>query len=106
MRQVGDSERCVMPVYYVYILQSVKDGKFYTGYTADLEKRLHDHNRGNTRSLRNRRPLKLVYIEAFNSKTEALKKERLLKSIDGRKIRKSLIENFPKESLKQFNVGL
>ncbi|HDP69106.1 MAG TPA: hypothetical protein ENN20_11515 [Candidatus Marinimicrobia bacterium] len=37
---------------YVYILHSEKDGGFYIGYTANLSRRVQQHNAGKTRSLR------------------------------------------------------
>ncbi|MGC9363771.1 MAG: GIY-YIG nuclease family protein, partial [Fidelibacterota bacterium] len=43
-------------MYYVYILQSEKDGGFYIGYTTDLIRRIQQHNAGKTRSLKHRRP--------------------------------------------------
>jgi putative endonuclease len=69
--------------YFVYILQSLKDGKYYIGFTSDLQKRLIFHNAGKQRSTRNRIPLKLVYSESFFSKSEALKREKYIKSLKG-----------------------
>jgi putative endonuclease len=77
--------------YVVYVLQSQKDGKFYTGHTGDLERRISEHNRGKVRSTRNRRPLNLLYTEDFESKTEAYARERYLKSLEGGSLKKSLI---------------
>lgn len=78
--------------YYVYVLRSQKDGRLYTGYTSDIEKRLRDHNAGSTKSLRNRRPLKLVYFEEFRTKTEAIARERYFKTPEGGAQKKKLIE--------------
>jgi putative endonuclease len=78
--------------YYVYVLRSQKDERLYTGYTSDIEKRLRDHNAGNTKSLRNRRPLKLVYYEEFNTKAEAIARERYFKTPEGGARKKKLIE--------------
>lgn len=52
-------------VHYVYVLRSSRDGNLYTGYTADLRKRLADHAAGKALSTRNRRPLQLIYYEAY-----------------------------------------
>jgi putative endonuclease len=79
--------------YYVYILKSLKDGKFYTGCTADLKKRLKQHNNGMVRSTKARRPLKLVYWETFTTRSEAMRRERYLKRI-GRAEKKALVKNF------------
>lgn len=49
--------------YYVYVLQSMKDNNFYTGYTKDIKSRLSDHQSGKVLSTKNRTPLKLIYWE-------------------------------------------
>ena len=71
-------------VYYSYILQSLKDSRFYYGYTSDLDKRVRKHNSGGVSSTRHRLPLVLHYYEVFNSKSEALKREKFFKSLEGR----------------------
>ncbi|MEK7195294.1 MAG: GIY-YIG nuclease family protein [Patescibacteria group bacterium] len=70
--------------YYVYILRSEKSGKLYKGRTADLRNRLLEHNRGENKSTKNGKPWRLIYYEAFASKTDALREERFLKSGKGR----------------------
>jgi putative endonuclease len=55
-------------MYYVYVLKSKKDGKFYTGCTGNLRKRLNEHNDGTARSTRYRTPFELVYYEASRSR--------------------------------------
>ena len=78
--------------YYVYVLQSLKDGRSYTGYTSNLENRLRDHNTGHTKSLRHRRPLKLLYFEEFETKKEAMDRERFFKTPEGGALKGKLIE--------------
>jgi putative endonuclease len=58
-------------MYYVYVLKSKKDGKLYIGLTNDLKKRLREHNKGLTLSTRYRRPLSLIYYEAYLSPKDA-----------------------------------
>jgi putative endonuclease len=72
-------------MYYVYILQSVKDDKMYIGSTSDLLKRFHDHNSRKVKSTKNRTPLKLLCYEAYLTKKLALNREEYLKSSDGHK---------------------
>lgn len=64
---------------FVYLFRSLKDGKFYVGWTTDLNRRLEEHNAGLTRSTRNRRPFELVYYETYASPEEAKNRERALK---------------------------
>jgi len=66
-------------MYYTYILQSDQDGTYYIGYTSDLERRISDHNSGLSRYTSQNTPWRLVYFEAFESKTLAIKRERFLK---------------------------
>ncbi len=70
-------------MYYVYILQSKKDGKYYIGYTSDLEARIDYHNAGKQRSTKHRIPFVLVYSEEYKTKFEALKREREIKGYKG-----------------------
>ncbi len=83
-------------MFYVYIIQSLKDGKLYTGFTSNIEKRIRAHNQGEVKSTRNRRPFKLVYQEEYKSKTEALKREKFLKSFKGGKTVKSKLNIIPR----------
>ncbi|KPJ54638.1 hypothetical protein AMJ47_04045 [Parcubacteria bacterium DG_72] len=66
-------------MFFTYILKSVKDNKLYIGYTSDLRKRLKEHNSGLVKSTRPRKPLILVYYEAYASKQDAVKREHNLK---------------------------
>ncbi len=68
---------------YVYVLQSEKDGQWYIGSTKDLKRRVMQHNRGESKSTKNRRPLEMVYYEASDSKSSALKREKYLKTAYG-----------------------
>jgi len=67
-------------VYYVYVLKSLKDKKIYTGYSSDLKRRFLQHQLGLIKSTKNRRPLKLIYYEAFLDKKDAQNREKYLKS--------------------------
>ena len=72
-----------MSPFYAYILKSAKDEKYYYGSTSDLEKRILYHNSGKVKSTKHRRPLRLIYFEEFEFKSEAVKRENFFKSIDG-----------------------
>ena len=81
-------------MYYVYVLSSLKTKRLYTGSTSDLKQRLKDHNSksGGKYSSKNC-PFKLIYYEAYLSKTDALKQELFYKSGYGREVLISKIEN-------------
>ena len=66
-------------MFFVYILKSKKDKNLYIGYTNDLRKRLKEHNLGLVESTKTRKPLYLVYYEAYTSQQDATKREHNLK---------------------------
>ncbi len=70
-------------LFFVYILKSTKDNKFYIGQTNNLEKRLLRHNSGKVTATKNRRPFILVYKEEYKSRAEAMQREKYLKSLKG-----------------------
>ncbi|MFA6390235.1 MAG: GIY-YIG nuclease family protein [Patescibacteria group bacterium] len=78
-------------MFFVYIIKSVKTGKFYTGVTEDLVKRLENHNKGGTKSSKPFRPWKIVYKESFIDKNEAYRREFYLKSPKGYLEKKSIL---------------
>jgi len=71
-------------MYYVYVLLSLKDSKFYIGFSEDINKRLADHNAGRNTSTKVRRPLELIYHEAHLSKDDALRREAYFKTTKGK----------------------
>jgi putative endonuclease len=76
-------------VYYVYvILNEIKD-KIYIGYTGDIDQRLKRHNgllptKQRSYTKINNGNWKIAYKESYNTKTEALRREKYLKSHHGR----------------------
>jgi putative endonuclease len=60
-------------VFYLYILLNEKDNKRYVGFSENLKTRINEHNSGSVKSTKNRRPLKLIYFEEYESKGDAIK---------------------------------
>jgi len=88
-------------MFYVYILFSEKDGKLYIGYTDDLRRRFEKHSRGFVKATANRRPLKLVYYEAYLEESDAKRRELYLKGGSGRSVLKiQLADTFRKINYK------
>ena len=77
-----------MMTYFAYIIYSLQHDKYYKGSTMNPEKRLWEHNEGLSRYTSNFRPWKLVYLEVFTSKTQALIRERKLKKYSKEKIKR------------------
>lgn len=66
-------------MFFVYILRSQKDEKLYIGFTNNLRRRMQEHNSGLNRSTKFRRPLELIYYEAYKSEKDAKNREKNLK---------------------------
>lgn len=82
-------------MYYVYVLQSSKNKKWlYKGSTADLPKRVKDHNSGKNFSTGPHAPLKLIYYEAYLLKSDAEARERYLKTSMGMRVLKKQLRHF------------
>ncbi|EKE11505.1 MAG: hypothetical protein ACD_15C00067G0003 [uncultured bacterium] len=81
-------------MYYVYVLQSEKDGNVYVGYSTDLIRRFKEHNEGKVKSTKSRMPFILAYYEAYRGKEDATKREYFLKTHQQRdKLKERLIHS-------------
>jgi len=80
-------------MFYIYILQSLKDKKTYVGYSKDVNTRFIQHCNGEVKSTAYRRPLQLVFTEEFKTSQEAKKRELWWKSGAGRRKLKELFDN-------------
>lgn len=78
-------------MYYVYVLKSEVANKSYVGQTSDIEKRVKEHNSGKSSYTKKYLPWKVVYVEKFNSRIEAVNREKFFKSKTGRKTLKDVI---------------
>jgi len=69
----------------VYILKSQNSEKYYIGSTQDLEKRIEFHNSKRARWTKRYQPWDLKYFEEFDTRSEAVRRERFLKSLKNTK---------------------
>ncbi len=75
---------------YTYLLRC-RDNSLYCGWTNDIKKRLANHNAGKgAKYTKSRLPVTLVYLEAFDSKREAMSREAAIKQLS-RKQKEALI---------------
>jgi predicted GIY-YIG superfamily endonuclease len=82
-----------LPHYYVYILRC-KDGSYYTGHAKDVQKRFEMHKKGRgARYTRIHEPEELVYIEQFENRGEAMKRERKIKKFSHDRKQQLILEN-------------
>jgi len=89
---------------YVYVLKSSKDGVRYVGSGNNPAERLRRHNKGDYRFTKGHRPWILVYQEEYYSRFEAMKREKFLKSGQGRKfldcVQEGTAESSPDSNLR------
>ncbi len=78
-------------MFYVYILQSLKINKYYIGSCEDIDKRLLKHNNGFVRSTKNGIPWKTIYVEEFETLSNARRREKQIKLWKSRKSIERLI---------------
>ena len=86
--------------FYIYILYSLKDYKFYIGFTNNLKKRLTEHAGRKVEATKNRIPFKLIHYEYFINQKDAKAREKFLKSGFGRRQFKEILKN----TLKFFGI--
>jgi putative endonuclease len=78
-------------MFYVYVLRSEVDGSLYKGHCQNIEARIKQHNSGQTASIKSKIPLALIYKEEFETRGDAINRERYLKSAAGRRFLKKKI---------------
>jgi putative endonuclease len=71
-------------MFFVYIIQD-DSNKLYKGFTNNLERRIHEHNTGGTKTTSKSKNWKLIYSETFEEKNDAIKREKYFKSAAGRR---------------------
>jgi len=81
-------------MWYAYLLQSQKSGKFYIGSTKDLRKRILSHNSGQNKSTKTDIPWKLIYCEISLNKKDTRAREKYFKSGMGRRYLKNRLKFF------------
>ena len=80
--------------YYVYVLLSDKDNKFYTGFTNNLKRRFEEHCKGYVESTKDRRPLTLIYYEACLTQEDTTHREKYLKSFHGKMFLRNRLKSY------------
>lgn len=67
-------------MFFVYLLKSLKDGKYYIGQTDNIQRRFEEHNSGKSRSTKNRKPFILMGYEVYQTRNDARFREYQLKT--------------------------
>jgi len=80
-------------MHYVYVLHSLKDNQFYIGCKKDLQRRVREHNNGRVESTKLRKPLELIFYEAFTNQSDAFAREKWFKTGWGRTHMSKMLSN-------------
>lgn len=80
--------------FWVYILYSEKDTELYVGQTNNLKNRLHCHNTRQVKSTKNRTPLVCIHNEEHATRSEAMEREKFLKSLWGAREKKKIKQEY------------
>lgn len=88
-------------MYYVYVLKSLKNKKRYVGYTSkNPQLRTKEHNAGLNQYTKGNRPFELMHSEEYDNEDFAIKRERFLKSGNGRRVLNRILdESRPRSSV-------
>jgi len=81
-----------MNKYFVYAIKSLGNNRIYVGISKDPDKRLKEHNNGETKSTQYFRPWKLIYKKLVDNRKTARREEKRLKSGYGKEFLKKLIK--------------
>lgn len=87
-----------MKFYFTYVLQSVRQKKLYIGQTANLKRRLQEHNLRQNLATKAFAPYQLIYFEGFIKRKDAINREKYLKSGWGLRSVKKLLKTHFEES--------
>ncbi|MFC1727602.1 GIY-YIG nuclease family protein [Patescibacteria group bacterium] len=83
-----------MKYYYVYVLHNSQKNFIYIGYSENLKQRFEEHNSGKSKSTKHYIPLKLIFYEAYLTKSDAKRREKYLKSNRGRTTLMTMLKDY------------
>lgn len=80
-------------MFFTYVLRSLANKRLYTGSTDNFDRRFAEHNSGKSKYTRTLKPFILDYKEEYSTRTEAVQREKFLKSGKGREFLKNFIKD-------------
>ena len=83
-----------MKFFYVYVLHHPNKNFIYIGYSENLKQRVLEHNSGKVKSTKSYSPLKLIFYEAYPTKSDAKRREKYLKSNKGRTTLMTMLKDY------------
>ena len=91
-------------MYYIYILL-LKNGDLYKGYTARLKSRIREHYLGKVKSTKNYLPIKLIHYKAYLLKKDAERREKFLKTTEGKRFLNQQLKELLKNIVRSGEVA-
>ena len=79
--------------YCVYVLHSVADDFLYAGFSTNLKQRLTDHFNGQVPATAPRRPLHLIHVEYYLSRSDAVRREAYFKTTKGKRALRLMLKD-------------
>lgn len=93
----GTMEEMIKLNFCVYVLFSELDHQLYVGYTNNISRRMKEHNEGRNNSTKHRTPFKLIFLEYYLFKEDAISRELYFKSSKGKRMMKLMLNHSLKE---------
>lgn len=90
----GSENLITIMFFYVYVLQSLQNGKLYIGHTKDLRERLKEHNHGLNFSTKPYMPWEIIHYEAYRDKDDATRREKYLKTSQGSRLLQRMLKEY------------
>ena len=95
--RLGSTQSGFFMEYFVFILYSQKNDRYYVGQTQNLEERLERHNIGRNKSTKSGIPWSLVHYEVVTDRSAALAKERYIKNLGSKRYLNMITKDFDKD---------
>ena len=80
-------------MHYVYLLL-LSNKQVYTGETSDLKRRILEHEQGKVESTKYKLPIRLIHYEAYILKSDATRREKFLKTTEGKRLLKQQLRDY------------
>lgn len=81
-------------MHYIYVLQSLKNGSLYIGYTENVKQRISEHNRKENLSTKSFAPWKVIFLEGYLNKKDVRRREKYLKTNIGSRLLKRMLKEY------------
>ena len=83
-----------MIMFYVYVIESIKNEELYIGYSSDLRRRFQEHNQGLNFSTKRYKPWKCIYYESCLHEKDAKRREKYFKTSQGQRLLKRRLKEY------------